>query len=86
MAVDSTDSRSSSYLLVSHNGRTFDFVVLTHALLAVGKHDRFCQAVTAFADSLKLLRHAIPERSSYKQEDLVHNVLHEEYGAPAMYL
>jgi len=68
-------------VLVAHNGRRFDFPVLVHALNCAGLCDTFADGTKALVDTLPLFRKAIPGRKSYKQEDLVHDILKTSYGA-----
>jgi DNA polymerase III alpha subunit (gram-positive type) len=66
-------------LLVAHNGKTFDTVVLCRSLQSLT--DRFKDAVAGFADSLPLFRLAFPGQASYKQEHLVRSILDVAYNA-----
>jgi len=68
-------------VLVAHNGRKFDFPVLVHAFNCAGLCDTFVDGTTTLVESLPLFRKAIPGRKSYKQEDLVHDILKTSYGA-----
>jgi len=68
-------------VLVAHNGRKFDCPVLVHAFICAGLCDTFVHGTKALVASLPLFRKAIPGRKSYKQEDLVHDILKTSYGA-----
>lgn len=68
-------------VLVAHNGRRFDFVVLTSALANCGLFDEYVSVVPALADSLPVFKSVINDQDSYKQEDLARNVLGIEYDA-----
>ena len=71
----------SNVFLVAHNGRRFDFPVLTSALSHTNKLDAFCSTVSGYVDSLAVFKQAFPKMSSYKLEDLVASQLKEQYGA-----
>ncbi|XP_053390362.1 uncharacterized protein LOC128553259 [Mercenaria mercenaria] len=68
-------------ILVAHNGRRFDYPVLMKAVASCKILERFLKCVSEFVDSLTVLRKHFPGRSSYKQEDLVREILRESYGA-----
>ena len=67
--------------LVAHNGRRFDFPIIASTLLKYNLKDRFSACVLGCVDSLTLCKKQFPGMSSYKQEDLVKNVLKKTYGA-----
>lgn len=71
----------NNVVLVAHNGRRFDFPVLILAALGCGTFDTFASTITGFADSLTIFKATYPKESSYKQEDLVRNLLHKGYAA-----
>ncbi|XP_060565928.1 LOW QUALITY PROTEIN: uncharacterized protein LOC132724962 [Ruditapes philippinarum] len=91
--VEATDIKSALQLftawvkkipncvLVAHNGKKFDFPVIVIALNCAGVYDMFVDGTKALVDSLSLFRKVIPGRKSYKQEDLVHDILNTSYGA-----
>lgn len=91
--VEATDIKSALQLftawvkkipncvLVAHNGKKFDFPVIVNALNCAGVYDMFVDGTKALVDSLSLFRKVIPGRKSYKQEDLVHDILNTSYGA-----
>ena len=68
-------------VIVAHNGRRFDFVVLTSALTNCGLFDEYVTVVAALADSLTVFKSVIKNQESYRQEDLARNVLGIEYNA-----
>lgn len=51
------------------------------ALASVNRVSEFCDIVIGFVDSLPLLKKIFPGQSSYKQENLVSNLLAATYGA-----
>ena len=55
-------------VLIAHNGRVFDFRVLSYAICKVGMVNEFSNHVLAFVDSLLLLRSKVPNLSSYGQK------------------
>ena len=52
-----------SVILIAHNGRVFDFRVLSYAINQVGFSDMFLKCVLAFVDSLSMLRSKVPKLS-----------------------
>jgi len=54
---------------------------MCHAFNCSGLCDTFVDGTKALVESLPLFRKAIPGRKSYKQEDLVHDILKTSYGA-----
>lgn len=68
-------------ILIAHNGENFDFPVFMTALASVNRASEFCDIVIGFVDSLPLLKKIFPGQSSYKQENLVSNLLAATYGA-----
>ncbi|WAR09109.1 hypothetical protein MAR_019067, partial [Mya arenaria] len=67
--------------LVAHNGRRFDFPVIMSAYTNVHQCDFLLEHTHGMIDSLPLFRKVFPKRSSYKQEDIVHDLLGIEYKA-----
>lgn len=59
-------------VLISHNGRRFDFPVLLKTVMNIDKTGEFFDSVCGFIDSLSIFRKIYPGRKSYKQEELVH--------------
>lgn len=70
-----------SVILIAHNGRVFDFRVLSYAINQVGFSDMFLKCVLAFVDSLSMLRSKVPKLSSYKQEYLAEYFCKESYNS-----
>lgn len=68
-------------LLISHNGRRFDFPVLLKTVMNIDKIWEFFDSVCGFIDSLSIFRKIYPGRKSYKQEELVHSLLNSTYDA-----
>ena len=68
-------------VLIAHNGRVFDFRVLSYAICKVGMVSEFSNHVLAFVDSLSILRSKVPKLSSYKQEFLAGYFCQEYYNA-----
>jgi len=54
--------------------------VLVHALSCAGLSESFVDGTKALLDSLTVFRKAIPGRKSYKQEDLVCDILNKFMG------
>ncbi|XP_045176635.2 uncharacterized protein LOC123537131 [Mercenaria mercenaria] len=71
----------NNVILVAHNGRRFDFPVIISAINNVQLQERFFKCVSGCTDSLSVFRKQYPGRSSYKQIDLVHDILGATYGA-----
>ncbi|XP_055995767.1 uncharacterized protein LOC125668954 isoform X2 [Ostrea edulis] len=68
-------------VLISHNGRRFDFPVLLKTVMDIGKTGEFFDNVCGFIDSLAVFRKIYPGRKTYKQEDLVNSLLNTSYDA-----
>ena len=64
--------------LVAHNGRRFDYVILTTACKACEVLPRL-SCVTGFVDSLPVFRQTFPKAPSHKQEELAHELLGKDY-------
>jgi len=71
----------NNVVLVAHNGRRFDFVVLTSALFNCVIFEEFQAVVTALVDYMPVFKSVLKGQDSYTQEILVRNILHEEYEA-----
>lgn len=71
----------NSVVLVAHNGRRFDFSVLVAAVSNVNKLEDFLASVVGCLDTLPLFRKTYSDRSSYKQGDLVQDILGIQYNA-----
>ena len=65
-------------VLVAHNGRKFDFPILMRSVQCSGQMDTFCDHIISFVDSLPLLQNQLPDRNSYKLEDIVMDILTAE--------
>ncbi|XP_061185226.1 uncharacterized protein LOC133193285, partial [Saccostrea echinata] len=68
-------------ILIAHNGKNFDFPVFITALASVDRVSELCDVVIGFVDGLPLLKKIFPVQSSYKQENLVRNLLAATYDA-----
>ncbi|XP_056018341.1 uncharacterized protein LOC125682729 isoform X2 [Ostrea edulis] len=68
-------------VLISHNGRRFDFPVLLKTVMDIGKTGEFFDNVCGFIDSLAVFRKIYPGRKTYKQEELVNSLLNTSYDA-----
>lgn len=69
-------------LLVAHNARCFDALVLTRVLRQfVLQQQRFQQVVCGFLDTLKLSKNVFPDLTRYSQEYLVSHFLRKTYDA-----
>ena len=71
----------SDVLLVAHNGRTFDFRVLSYIVNKLDMQSVFLDHVVAFADSLSMFRTKIPKLPKYTQVFLAQHVCQESYNA-----
>lgn len=70
-----------SVILIAHNGRVFDFRVLSYDVNRLGICDIFLKCVIAFVDLLAMFRSKVPKLSSYKQEFLAHHFREESYNS-----
>lgn len=68
-------------ILIAHNGRRFDFPVLVTAASNTGLLQRLTNCVAGCLDTLSLFKKVFPDRTSYKQEDLVLGLLNTQYNA-----
>ncbi|XP_053381824.1 DNA polymerase III PolC-type-like [Mercenaria mercenaria] len=68
-------------ILVGHNIKTFDSLVLVNALENVNMMEDFRNIVIGFEDTRKLFMINNPELKSYLQENLVGQLLGQEYQA-----
>ncbi|XP_061179391.1 uncharacterized protein LOC133188017 [Saccostrea echinata] len=73
-------SKISQPVLMAHNAR-FDACIFCRILLATEKSIPASKLICGFVDTLPLFRKQLPERTSYKQVDLVKDLLHENYSA-----
>ena len=68
-------------VLVGHNIKTFDLSFLFNHLMKCEQWENFCEVVVGFVDTLPVFKKEFPNRSSYKQDILMKNLLHESYSA-----
>lgn len=68
-------------ILIAHNGRVFDFRILSYTICRLGKMNEFLNYVLAFVDTLSLFRSKVPKLASYKQEFLAKHFCLESYNA-----
>lgn len=72
-------------LLIGHNIRSFDSRLLIHHILLTDMLDEHKRKEIIFADTLPLLKELLPNRreskKSYKQSDLITDILSETYEA-----
>ncbi len=68
-------------ILVAHNGRKFDFPILTSILGKLNLFDLFQGTVTGFVDSLSVFRKVYPGLACYKQQVLVQDIIGQVYAA-----
>lgn len=68
-------------ILVAHNGRVFDFRVLSHAIDCIGFKEEFLEKVSAFCDSLSLIRAKHKKLEKYSQVFLAKHFCNEAYSA-----
>lgn len=61
--------------LVAHNGRRFDFIVLTAACRSCGAFNEYLLKESGLVDTLPVFKHVFSNQNSYKQEDLALNLL-----------
>ena len=67
--------------LIAHNGRRFDFPVLLSSCCSIDRCDSLIENTQGMVDSLNIFSKVFPKRSSYKQEDLVRDILFTNYKA-----
>lgn len=72
-------------LLVGHNAKAFDSRVLMFHIIELGVLEAFRSKTVIFADTLPLLKEVLPNRraenKSFRQCELVSDILHESYEA-----
>ncbi|CAL4180315.1 unnamed protein product [Meganyctiphanes norvegica] len=73
--------KSRKPLVIGHNIRVFDCPILAHHLIINQFYDTFSQNILGFLDTLPYFKETFPEELSYKQENLVKNILGENYNA-----
>lgn len=74
-------SLKSKIILVAHNGKVFDSRILVKAIIANNMLSELQSVLTGFIDTLPMLKKLLPDRSSYKQEELVRGCLNKTYDA-----
>ena len=74
-------TQNNKCILLAHNGKRFDFLVLFRALDAIGQLDRLLSHVGGFADTIHVIRHKCPGRRSYAEGNLVADILQEDFDA-----
>ena len=68
-------------ILIAHNNKNFDCLILFNHLKHFNLWNYFCTFVSGFADTLPFFRKLYPEFQNHKQETLVKNLLQEPYMA-----
>lgn len=66
----------SNCVLVAHNGKSFDSIILFNHIHHCGLADSFSSKVVGFSDTLPIFGKAYPHFSSYSRECLVNKLLH----------
>ena len=74
-------SLKKKVILVAHNGKVFDSRILVKAIIANNMLGELQSVLTGFIDTLPMLKKLLPDRSSYKQEELVRGCLNKTYDA-----
>lgn len=73
--------RNCEVILVAHNGRVFDFRVLSNAVVRTGLQRQFLDKVSGFTDSLSLIRSKHKKLEKYTQIFLAKHFCNESYSA-----
>lgn len=73
--------RNCEVVLVAHNGRVFDFRVLSNAVVRTGLQKQFLDKVSGFTDSLSLIRSKHKKLERYTQIFLAKHFCNESYFA-----
>ena len=68
-------------ILIAHNNKNFDCIILHNQLKCFNLWNHFCKFVIGFADTLPFFRKLYPDFVNHKQETLVSNILKESYIA-----
>ncbi|XP_071182154.1 uncharacterized protein [Mytilus edulis] len=68
-------------VLVAHNCKIFDSKIIVAQLSSVNLVNEFHRKVSGFSDSLHIFKQKYPGRKSYKQENLVKDILKRSYNA-----
>ena len=74
-------SFKSKIILIAHNGKVFDSRILVKAIIANNMLSELQSVLTGFIDTLPMVKTLLPDRSSYKQEELVRGCLNKTYDA-----
>ncbi|XP_006813185.1 DNA polymerase III PolC-type-like [Saccoglossus kowalevskii] len=74
-------SKYRNPLLVAHNAKRFDSRVIVQQADSVGYLPKLQQFIAGFVDSLPLFKLMCPDMTSYTQEHLVKEILHQSYDA-----
>lgn len=73
--------RFGNVVFVAHNGRRFDFPVLTSVIISADLLEDFFNSAVGYLDSLALFKKVYRDRSGYRQEDLARDILGINYSA-----
>ena len=68
-------------VLVAHNGKSFDFIILYRASAATGLLHRFKSCVQGFMDTLPLCRNQLPGYDRHSLKFIYAGLLHEDFPA-----
>lgn len=68
-------------VLMAHNNKVFDSRILVKAFMKLNLVEELQLLIQGFVDTLPLFREIIPHRPSYKQEQLVRDILDVSYDA-----
>ncbi|VDI51767.1 Hypothetical predicted protein [Mytilus galloprovincialis] len=68
-------------VLVAHNCKSFDSKIIVAQLSSVNLVNEFHRKVSGFSDSLHIFKQKYPGRKSYKQENLLKDILKRSYNA-----
>ncbi|XP_063441158.1 serine-rich adhesin for platelets-like isoform X2 [Mytilus trossulus] len=68
-------------VLVAHNCKNFDSKIIVAQLSSVNLVKEFQCKVFGFSDTLHIFKQKFPDRKSYKQENLVKDILKRSYNA-----
>ena len=68
-------------VLVGHNIRTFDLLLLHHHMMKFSLWDQFLDKVCGFVDTLNVFKKEYPKRSSCNQSSLITDFMNETYAA-----
>lgn len=68
-------------ILVGHNIKRYDCIILYHSLKYIKMWSHFCSIIQGFMDTLFVCKDLFPGQPSYKQVDIIFNVMGLTYGA-----